>query len=146
MGKIQSIPANRRPHESAWRSGFTLIELLVVLAILALMVAIVTPQVMKYLGRARTDTAQIELRNLETALDLFMIDVGRYPTQDEGLDALVVNSSHSPKWHGPYLKASSVPLDPWGHPYRYKVPGHNGDYDLYTLGPDEHQGPQAAAQ
>jgi general secretion pathway protein G len=146
MGKIQSIPANRRPHESAWRSGFTLIELLVVLAILALMVAIVTPQVMKYLGRARTDTAQIELRNLETALDLFMIDVGRYPTQDEGLDALVVNSSHLPKWHGPYLKASAVPLDPWGHPYRYKIPGQNGDYDLYTIGSDERQGPQAAAQ
>jgi general secretion pathway protein G len=117
-------------------AGFTLIELLVVLAILGLMIAVVTPQVLKYLGKAKIDTARIEMRNMETALDLYLIDVGRYPTQQEGLDALVKNPGGLQGWHGPYLKTNRVPVDPWGHSYQYRVPGQQGDYDLYTLGPD----------
>ncbi len=120
----------------AAQAGFTLIELLVVLAILGLLVAVATPQVLKYLGKAKADTAKIEIKSLSTALDLFLIDVGRYPTQQEGLEALVANPGALPSWHGPYLKTGSVPLDPWGHPYQYRFPGQNGDYDLYTLSPD----------
>ncbi|HXZ00352.1 MAG TPA: type II secretion system major pseudopilin GspG [Stellaceae bacterium] len=116
--------------------GFTLVELLVVLAILALLVAITTPQVLKYLARAKVDTARIEIKNLATALDLFLIDVGRYPTQQEGLQALVANPGALERWHGPYVKATSVPLDPWGHSYQYRIPGQQADFDLYTLGPD----------
>lgn len=116
--------------------GFTLVELLVVLAILALLVAITTPQVLKYLARAKVDTARIEIKNLSTALDLFLIDVGRYPTQQEGLEALVTNPGALERWHGPYLKATSVPLDPWGRAYQYRVPGQQSDFDVYTLGPD----------
>ena len=125
-------------------AGFTLVELLVVLAILGLLVAVATPQVLKYLGRAKVDTAQIEMKSLSTALDLFMIDIGRYPTQQEGLGVLVANTDNLPSWHGPYLKSDKLPLDPWGHPYQYRIPGQHGDYDIYTLGPDGTQSADAA--
>lgn len=136
---MELIAGKRHPtrRSARWRErGFTLVELLVVLAILALLVAITTPQVLKYLARAKVDTARIEVQNLQTALDLFLIDVGRYPTQQEGLQALVANPGVLERWRGPYLKATSVPLDPWGHSYQYRIPGQQGDYDLYTLGAD----------
>jgi general secretion pathway protein G len=117
-------------------SGFTLIELLVVLAILGMIVAFVTPQVLKYLGRAKTDAAHIQIENLAGALDLFRLDVGRYPTQTEGLEALVEHPSGLNSWNGPYLKQKSIPADPWGRAYVYKIPGDHGDYDLYSLGAD----------
>jgi general secretion pathway protein G len=121
----------RKEHSEA---GFTLVELLVVLGILSLLVAIATPQVIKYLGRAKVDTARIQIKDLSTSLDLFQLDVGRYPTQQEGLEALVANPGALPSWHGPYVKSMTVPLDPWGHPYQYRFPGSNGnDFDLYTL-------------
>src|SRR5215472_12837543 len=88
----------------AAQSGFTLIELLVVLAILGLLVALATPQVLKYLSKSKVDTARIEIANLSTSLDLFLIDVGRYPTQQEGLQALVSNPGGLASWHGPYVK------------------------------------------
>ena len=117
--------------------GFTLVELLVVLAILGLLISVVAPQAIKYLGRAKVDTAQMEIKNIGAALDLFMIDNGRYPTEAEGLSALVNNPGIA-RWRGPYLKAKAgVPMDPWGHPYQYRIPGANGEeYDLYTLGAD----------
>jgi general secretion pathway protein G len=116
--------------------GYTLIELLVVLAILGLLAAIVTPQVLKYLGKSKIDTARVEITNIGTALDLFLIDVGRYPSQQEGLAVLVQDPGGVPGWRGPYLKSKGVPLDPWGRPYQYRFPGQHGTYDLSTRGAD----------
>ncbi len=118
------------------QSGFTLIELLVVLAILGMIVAFVTPQVLKYLGRAKTDSAHIQIENIAGALDLYRLDIGRYPTQAEGLQSLVEHPVGLDAWNGPYLKQKSLPPDPWGRPFIYKIPGDHGEYDLYTLGAD----------
>ena len=121
-------------------AGFTLIELLVVLAILGLVVALVTPQVLKYLGRAKTDAAHIQIENLAGALDLFKLDVTRYPTQQEGLQALIEPPPGLTSWNGPYLKQKKIPLDPWNRPYNYRFPGEHGEYDLYTFGADNAPG------
>ena len=132
----QTIEAAARRSLTRRDAGFTLVELLVVLAILGLLISVTAPQVIRYLGRAKVDTANYEAKNIGTALDLFMIDAGRYPTQEEGLGALVANPG-IPKWEGPYLKSKGVPVDPWGHPYQYRIPGTDGrDYDLFSLGPD----------
>jgi general secretion pathway protein G len=132
----QAADTEPRFSQTRREAGFTLIELLVVLAILGLLISVVAPQVIRYLGRAKVSTASYEVKNIGTALDLFMIDVGRYPTQEEGLGALVANPG-IPRWEGPYLKAKGVPVDAWGHPYQYRIPGTDGrDYDLYSLGPD----------
>jgi general secretion pathway protein G len=121
--------------------GFTLIELLVVLAILGLLAAIATPQVVKYLSKAKTDAATIEIKNLAAALDLFVIDVGRYPTEQEGLVSLVTKPPGVDAWRGPYISSKGAPLDPWGRPYNYRIPGqHVAQYDLYTLGADNAPG------
>jgi general secretion pathway protein G len=118
------------------QSGFTLIELLVVLAILGMIVAFVTPQVLKYLGRAKTDSAHIQIENIAGALDLFRLDNGRYPNQSEGLQALIEAPVGLATWNGPYLKQKAIPFDPWNRPYIFKIPGDHGEYDLYTLGAD----------
>jgi general secretion pathway protein G len=77
------------------------------------------------------------MANIGTSLDLFLIDNGRYPTQQEGLQALVINPGGLPGWHGPYIKTrSGMPLDPWGRPYQYRIPGQSAEYDLFTVGPD----------
>ena len=120
--------------------GFTLLELLVVLVILALLAALAVPQVLKYVGRAKTDTARIEIQNLGSVLDLYALDVGRYPTADEGLVALVERPPDAKRWDGPYLKSREMILDPWGNPYSYRIPGRNGKYDLFTLGADNAEG------
>ena len=121
-------------------AGFTLIELLVVLVILGLLAAIAGPRVVGYLGGARSDTARVQLDALEQALDLYRLDVGEYPSADQGLAALIREPSGSTGWNGPYLDGNDVPPDPWGHAYVYRVPGSDGPYDLYTLGADNRPG------
>jgi len=120
--------------------GFTLIELLVVLMILGLLAGLVGPRVLKYLGSAKTDTARMQIAELSAGLDLFYLEVGRYPTTEEGLVALVDAPSGIDSWRGPYLKKTTVPTDPWGQEYRYSFPGENGDYDLFSLGSDQAMG------
>lgn len=122
--------------------GFTLIELLVVLVILGLLGSIVGPQVMKYLGGAKSDTAKAQVEQLATSLDTYKIEVGRYPNSSEGLKALVEAPSGATNWNGPYLKKKQVPKDPWGNEYQYRSPGESGDFDLLTLGADNAQGGQ----
>lgn len=116
--------------------GFTLIELLVVLAILGFLAAIATPQVLKYLASAKMSTAHTQVESLSSALDLYKLDAGRYPTTQEGLDALVTAPAGTETWNGPYVKKKASLVDPWGHLYGYRSPGEHGEYDLYSDGPD----------
>ncbi len=121
-------------------SGFTLLELLVVMAILALLSLFAVPQVMNLLGGAKSDAAKIQISNLSTALDLYRFDVGRYPSQDEGLGALVERPGDSDKWNGPYVRKRASLADPWGRGYLYRFPGEHGAYDIYSLGSDGAEG------
>jgi general secretion pathway protein G len=116
--------------------GFTLVELLVVLGIIALLAAMVAPQVIKYLGSARSETASVQLKNIESALELYYLDTGKYPDETAGLKALVEAPAGVTQWAGPYLKRNAGVLDPWGRPYIYKQPGEHGTLDLSTLGRD----------
>jgi general secretion pathway protein G len=138
MSKLRRFIAARRARsgDRNAEAGFTLIELLVVLAILGLIAAIATPQVLKHLGKAKTDTARVEIRTIGSALELFALDIGRFPTSQEGLSALVERPAGLNRWNGPYLRAKTAPIDAWGRPYIYRSPGEHGDYDLYTLGAD----------
>jgi len=120
--------------------GFTLIELLVVLMILGLLAGLVGPRIMKYLGGAKTDTAQLQIEEFGAGLDLYHLEVGRYPTSDEGLLALSERPASTNNWHGPYLKKKDIPTDPWGNDYQYRSPGEYSDYDLYSLGRDNADG------
>lgn len=125
-------------------NGFTLVELLVVLVILGLLVALAAPRVMKYLGSARSDTARIQIEKLSGILDLYRLEVGRYPTDQEGLRALVDKPAQADAWNGPYLKNRESLTDPWGVPYAYRSPGQHGEFDLYTLGADGKEGGEGA--
>ena len=124
-------------------AGFTLIELLVVLVILGLLAAIAAPRAVRYLGGAKSDAAKLQIESLGAALDLYKLDVGRYPTTSEGLEALVEAPSSVERWNGPYTKGNEVPLDPWSQPYEYRFPGDHGPYDLYSLGADKAEGGEA---
>jgi len=128
----------------ARENGFTLVELLVVLAILGLLVAIAAPRVMKYLGSARSDTARIQIEKLSGVLDLYRLEIGHYPTEQEGLRALVEKPAQADNWNGPYLKNRESLIDPWGQPYGYHSPGEHGEFDLYTLGADGKEGGDGA--
>jgi general secretion pathway protein G len=122
--------------------GFTLLEMLVVLAIMGLLAAIIAPQVLKYLGTSRTQTAKVQIQNVASALELYRLDVGRYPTQEEGLNALITAPQTAPGWNGPYLQKSAALTDPWGQPYVYRYPSKHAvvEVEVYTLGSDKAEG------
>jgi len=139
-----------RKHTEGLDAGYTLMELLIVLAILGLLTAIATPFVLRYFDHAKISTAKTEVANLSAGLDLFKLDVGRYPTSQEGLKALLTAPVAAENWNGPYIKKAATLNDPWGRHYIYVSPGHHGDYDLYSSGPkgDETDGatkPEAAS-
>jgi general secretion pathway protein G len=125
-----------KPHRHA---GFTLIELMIVLFILGLLAALVAPRLMGRVGKAKQKTAQTQIQMLATALDLYHLDVGRYPTEEEGLKSLYAKPESLPAWSGPYLD-KAVPKDPWARDYVYKCPGEHGPYDLYSMGADGQPG------
>jgi general secretion pathway protein G len=127
-------------------AGFTLIELLVVLVILGLLAAFVAPQVLSYLGKAKTDVARAQIMNIASILDLYRLEVGRYPDEQEGLGALLERPPDEPRWNGPYVKRIDALMDPWGEMYQYRTPGEYGDYDLYTLGADQSEGGEGEDQ
>ena len=117
-------------------NGFSLIELLVVMMVLGLLASIVGPQVMKHVGESKSKTARIQIEDLSASLDMFLLDIGRYPTSEEGLQVLVSAAQGIQNWNGPYLKKQRLPMDPWGNNYVYRSPGEHGAYDLYSLGFD----------
>lgn len=121
-------------------AGFSLIELLVVMVIIVLITSLATPQVMRYLDRAKQDTARAAIRNIGTTLDMYRLDVGSYPAREVGLEALVENRSGIANWNGPYLQRKEMLLDPWGRPYHYAIPGKHGEYDLFSYGADDAEG------
>ncbi len=120
-------------HGDKSNNGFTLVELLVVLAILGLLMGLVGPQVLNQLGGAKTKTAALQIKDLEQSLEMYKLDVGRFPSTEQGLSALVNKPSDVAGWNGPYLK-SAVPLDPWNREYQYKSPGDNGEIDIFSYG------------
>lgn len=115
--------------------GFTLLELLVVMVIIGLLAGLVGPRYFAQVGKSQTKVAAAQIDSLEKALEQFRLDVDRFPTTEEGLDALQKAPNDAPGWLGPYLK-KAVPADPWGRPYIYQAPGEHGDIDLYTYGKD----------
>jgi general secretion pathway protein G len=117
-----------------------LIELLVVLVILGLLAGLVGPRVISYLGGAKSDSARLQIEQFGAALDLYRLEVGRYPSTEDGLTALVQRPGSAPRWNGPYLKKQQVPKDPWGQEYIYRSPGEHGAYDIVSLGADAVEG------
>jgi len=115
--------------------GFTLLELLVVVAIIGLLVGFVAPRYFGQIGKSEVNTARAQIDALEKALDQYRLDTGRYPSAELGLNALVQRPQNEAKWNGPYLR-KAVPLDPWGKPYLYRMPGEKGDFDLLSYGKD----------
>ena len=128
---LPSSPQTRR----GVARGFTLLELLVVLVVLGLLVSIVGPRYFNQLGKSEGKAAQAQISSIAKALDMYRIDVGRYPSTEQGLAALSAAPANEAKWHGPYLQ-KAVPNDPWGRPYTYKSPGDTGEFDLMSLGKD----------
>jgi len=118
--------------------GFTLIELLIVMIILGLLAALVAPKMFQKVGSSKQKAAKTQISMFGTALDAFRLDLGRYPTTDEGLELLRKNPGSS-SWDGPYL-SKDLPLDPWGRQYVYRFPGERGEYELYSLGADGQEG------
>jgi general secretion pathway protein G len=143
-----SRPRPGSPRAQAGRAdaGFTLIELLVVLVILGLLAAFAAPQVLNYLGRAKTDAARAQVQNIASILDLYRLEVGSYPSQQDGLDALLEQPADAARWNGPYVKRRDALTDPWGEIYEYRFPGEHGAYDLYTLGADRSEGGEGEDQ
>jgi len=127
-------------------SGFTLIELLVVLVILGLLAGLVGPRVIKHLGESKSKTAVLQIEELSSALDLYRLEVGSYPSSDQGLVALVEQPVGVDQWNGPYLRKKTIRLDPWGQPYSYRSPGENGPFDIYSLGADNADGGEGEAR
>ena len=119
--------------------GFTLIELLVVMVILVLLASFVGPRVLDQLGGAKVKAAKVQISEIEQGLDLFKLDIGRYPNDGEGLRSLVERPGNLSGWNGPYLR-KALPSDPWNNSYQYKFPGRGGDPDVYSYGADGQPG------
>ncbi|MCX7097263.1 MAG: type II secretion system major pseudopilin GspG [Methylococcales bacterium] len=130
------------------QAGFTLLELLVVLGIIAMLAGIVGPQVMKHMGESKTKAAKVQIEDLSATLDMYKLDMGRYPTSEEGLQALIESPDGKAKgrWNGPYLSKAKIPLDPWQQDYHYVSPGEHGKFDLSTLGADAKEGGEGEDQ
>jgi general secretion pathway protein G len=131
-------PARRHP---SGMDGFTLVEMLVVLTIISLIVGLVGPRVLNYLGESKVKTAKLQIENFGSALDLFYLDTGRYPTGSEGLEALTQRPSDVSVWNGPYIKGTRIPNDPWGNRYQYRAAAeHLPPYEIISLGSDGREG------
>jgi general secretion pathway protein G len=134
---IRSLPEPAmKPKSSKRDAGFSLMELLVALVILALIVGLVAPQVLGYLGRAKTDSAKVQIDHLKSSLSLYLVDMGRYPSSTEGLESLVKAPPGGANWRGPYVEDGKVPADPWGKPYQYELTPGGARPRVFSLGAD----------
>jgi general secretion pathway protein G len=139
---LSPAPKRGKAHgnQSAAQAGFTLIEALVVLIIIALIMSLAAPRVLNYLASSKDKAAHLQIKALAGALDLYYLDLGRYPTTNEGLQGLVERPANAGDWSGPYLKDASVPNDPWGRPYVYRAPGLHQPYSIVSLGSSGQEG------
>ena len=134
------VKSGSRRADRRAEAGFTLVEMLVVIAIIGMIMGLIGPRVLNYLSESRVKTAKIQIQSFSSALDLFYLDTGRYPTSSEGLAALVRPTSTIAGWAGPYLKGGNVPSDPWNNPYVYRSPGQHAPYDIVSYGSDGQEG------
>lgn len=134
---LAPLPSGRGRRVGRREAGFTLLELLVVLAILGLLIGLVAPRVLGVFGSAKEKVVRLNIAGLGTDLDMYKLDVGNYPTTEQGLQALLAQPAGVTNWDGPYIKGNRLPDDPWGHPYVYRSPSERAGfaYDLYSLGP-----------
>lgn len=140
VNKVAVCSSRREPSSTMVRfRGFTLLELLVVMVIIGLLAGYVAPKYFSQVGKSEVKVARAQIDAIEKALDQYRLDVGRYPSTEQGLAALSARPSGEAKWAGPYLKKETPP-DPWGKPYQYKMPGDNSEYDLFSLGRDGQPG------
>jgi general secretion pathway protein G len=137
--------ARRRRSARHGERGFTLVEILVVITIIGLIMGLVGPRVLNYLTESKAKAAKIQIESFSSALDLYFLDNGRYPSSSEGLTALVQRPGSTMTWNGPYLKGALVPNDPWGNPYQYRAPGQHGTYDIMSYGADGQEGGTGSA-
>jgi general secretion pathway protein G len=143
---VRSLERGSREAEIAGTSGtghedgFTLIEILVVITIIGLLMSLVGPRVLNYLSESKVKAATIQIQSFASSLDLYYLDLGRYPSTTEGLAALVRRPGGETGWNGPYLRTGSVPNDPWGHPYKYRSPSEHGPYEIVSLGSSGKEG------
>jgi general secretion pathway protein G len=138
------LTARMTRHRRRSQAGFTLVEILVVITIIGLIMALVGPRVLNYLGESKAKAARIQIESFSSALDLYYLDLGRYPNSSEGLAALT-RSNNAPGWNGPYLRGGVVPNDPWGHSYLYRAPGERAPYEIISLGSDGQEGGSGTA-
>ncbi|RDJ97754.1 type II secretion system major pseudopilin GspG [Paraburkholderia lacunae] len=133
MSALRPARVEQAPRAPRRNGGFTLLELLVVMVIIGLLAGLVAPRYFEQVGKSNVKIARAQIDSLSKALDQYRLDMGAYPTTEEGLQALMVKPQDATHWSGPYLQ-KAVPPDPWDRPYQYRSPGEHGDYDLYSLG------------
>ena len=140
QGWFSVLRAQDGGRQSEDQQGFTLVEMLVVITIIGLIMGLIGPRVLNYLSESKVKAAKIQLQSFGSALDLFYLDAGRYPSTAEGLTALVRQTPGVASWNGPYLRGGSVPTDPWTHSYVYRSPGEHGSFDIVSYGSDGQEG------
>ena len=140
IGIFFTASRKRERRHRAGEAGFTLVEMLVVITIIGLIMGLIGPRVLNYLSESKVKAARIQLQSFGSALDLFFLDAGRYPSSSEGLAALMQRTSGVGAWNGPYLKGNTLPNDPWNHAYVYRSPGQHGPYEIVSYGADGQEG------
>src|SRR6201986_2806264 len=141
----QDTPVSDPRQRDDGEQGFTLVEMLVVITIIGLIMGLIGPRVLNYLNESKVKAAKIQIQSFSSALDLFYLDAGRFPSSAEGLAVLVQRTPGIAAWNGPYLKGGTVPNDPWNHPYVYRSPGEHGPYDIMSYGSDGQEGGSGTA-
>ena len=138
------IPKTTRSRFGTSQTGMTLIEILVVLVLIGIVMGVLGGNFIGKGEKAKGDAAKIEIGQIGQALDLYKLEIGKYPTTQEGLQALITAPSGTDRWNGPYWKNKAIPKDPWGNEYRYTAPGQHGPFDIVSLGADGREGGEGA--